>query len=79
MNDVILDNKLDCLLLTETWLGAGKPEQLNNMPKNVLRVGWNCRVGSVGLSLPVLCFNTLPCNLIQFHYMNNELLQPYKG
>ena len=28
MNDVILDNKLDCLLLTEKWLGADAPAVL---------------------------------------------------
>ena len=66
-NDLILDNKLDGLLLTETWLGTDAPTVLTEASPPDFYFLFSTRVGKKGGGTASFFKNTLKSNEVSFN------------
>ena len=73
MNELILDRKLDCLFLTETWLGTDAPVVLSEASPPNFSSAFSIRQGKRGGGTASICTNTLPFKSVLFeHYTSFE-------
>ena len=67
INDLILDNKLDCLLLVETWLGTDGPVTLTEASPPGFNFLFSTRGGKKGGGTASLFKNTLKSSEVSFN------------
>ena len=66
INDLILDNKLDCLFLTETWLGTDAPVILTEASPSNFNFTFSFRSGRKGGGTASITNKTLESKQILF-------------
>lgn len=67
INDLILDNKLDCLFLTETWLGTDAPIVLTEASPPNFNFLFSTRTGKKGGGTASITKNTMLSNEVFFN------------